>query len=127
MWWKILAGVAGAALAVFLLVLFGEAREAQGRLAERVAAREAALVDERKASAKAIEAERRVTAAVDGYAARAAALRPIILTNTKEVMTYAASPAGAVRCRAADRVQSVDGLDDALFPPAPAPAPAGGD
>jgi hypothetical protein len=115
MWWKILAGAAGVALAVFLLVLFGNAREAQGRLAERVAAREVALADERKASAKAIEAERRVTAAVDGYAARAAALRPIILTNTKEVMTYAASPAGAVRCRAADRVQSVDGLDAALF------------
>lgn len=127
MWWKRIGVAACLAVAVFLIWRFGEAREAQGRLAEQVAARGAALASERQASVKALEAERRVTAAVDGYAARAAALRPIILTNTKEVMTYAASPAGAVRCRAADRVQSVDGLDAALFPATPAPASAGGD
>ncbi|WP_198354403.1 hypothetical protein [Sphingomonas sp. MA1305] len=56
------------------------------------------------------------------YAARAAALRPIVPTNTKEVMTYAATPAGAALCRAADRVRLVDGLDAALFPSTPGPA-----
>lgn len=120
MWWKLLAGAGVLALAVFLLGAYGDAREAQGRMVERVAARDGQLVDARRASAAAVKAERRVTAAVDGYAARAAALRPIVLTNTKEVTTYAATPAGAARCRAADRVQLVDQFDAALFPPATA-------
>lgn len=114
---KLLAGAGGLALAAFLVLTYGNAREAQGRLKEQVAARDGQLATERQASAAAIAAERRVTAAVDGYAARAAALRPIVLTNTKEVTTYAATPAGAALCRAADRVRLVDGLDAALFRP----------
>ncbi|WP_198352544.1 hypothetical protein [Sphingomonas sp. MA1305] len=72
-----------------------------------------------------VRAPVRVTAAVGDYSARAAALRPIVLTNTREVMSYAATPAGAALCRAAERVRLVDGLDAALFPPASA-GPASG-
>ncbi|WP_203310509.1 hypothetical protein [Sphingomonas beigongshangi] len=125
MWLKLLAGAGSLAFAVFLILAYGNAREAQGRLTEQVAAAKRQALADRKAGDAALEAERRVTAAVDGYAARAAALRPIVLTNTKEVMTYAATPAGAALCRAAERVRLVDGLDAALFPPA-APVSADG-
>lgn len=118
MWWKLLAGAGSLALAVFLVLTYGNAREAQGRLTEQVAAAKRQALADRLAGDAALAAERRVTAAVGDYAARAAARRPIVLTNIKEVRTYASTPAGAALCRSAERVRLVDGLDAALFPPA---------
>ncbi|MBI0476231.1 hypothetical protein D9601_12825 [Sphingomonas sp. MA1305] len=63
MWWKLLAGAGSLALAVFLVLTYGNAREAQGRLTEQVAAAKRQALADRQAGDAALAAERRVTAA----------------------------------------------------------------
>lgn len=113
--WKLLAGAGFLALAALLVVLFGNAREQQGRSAERLAARDREIVAVRAAADGRVADERRVAAAVTSYADRAAALKPIILHSRDMVTQYAATPDGRAACRGADRVRLVDELDASLF------------
>ena len=119
--WKLIAGgLALAALAITLLVAKADARhwhkQADNyRLQIEVARREAS-------DAAAANATRGAQAA-DAFAARAAALQPLIVRSTDTVRTYAETPAGRAACLDADRVRGLDALDASLAVPA---APGGG-
>ena len=56
----------------------------------------------------------RLATAADGYAARVAALKPIILRSTDTVREYAQTAAGRAVCLGADRVRGIDALDAEL-------------
>ncbi|WP_156680080.1 hypothetical protein [Sphingomonas profundi] len=108
--------VAIAVLGVALLLTRGtlDRVKAEGR---------AAIADIGRASAERAAADaRRGEAAASTYAARTAALQPIILRSKDTVTTYAQTPAGRTPCLAADRVHGLDELDRDLFTP---PDPAG--
>lgn len=66
------------------------------------------------------DAAERVASATATYADRLANRAPIILESTNTVREYAQTDAGRVRCRAADRVRSIDLLDARLAAPATA-------
>lgn len=84
------------------------------------------LADAEKAKLKAErDGAERVASATATYADRLANRAPIILESTNTVREYAQTDAGRVRCRAADRVRSIDLLDARLA--APATAPSSGD
>lgn len=123
---KLLAGAGILALAAFLVVMFGNARERDGRLAERVAARDRDVARIEQLADQRVAGERRVTDAVAAFASRAAALKPLILTSHDTVTSYAQTPAGAALCLAADRVSGIDALDASLFPPAAAASAGAG-
>lgn len=65
----------------------------------------------------------RLATAADGYAARLAALKPIILRSTDTVREYAQTAAGRAVCLGAVRVRGIDALDAEL---AEDPEPARG-
>lgn len=90
-------------------------------LANERAVRTQDLADAEKAKLKAERdgAERLATATAT-YADRLANRAPIILESTNTVREYAQTDAGRVRCRAADRVRSIDLLDARLAAPATA-------
>ena len=68
----------------------------------------------RKAAEQDAADQARVAKAADDYAARAAALQPIIVRSRNTVRTYAETPAGRAPCLAADRVRGIDDLDAAI-------------
>ena len=120
-WWrlalKLAPWVAIAALAVGLQLTRSTLMRV--RLEHKV---EFAKLDASAARATAANADR-VARAADTYATRVAALQPLIVRSTNEVTRYAETPAGRVLCRDADRVRSIDVLDETLRA---APAAAGG-
>jgi hypothetical protein len=121
--WKLVAGgLALAALAIALLLAKADARHWKKRadacqLRTEIAAREAAEATAANAT--------RATRAADDFAARTAALQPLIVRSTNEVIRYAETPAGRGACLPADRVRGVDALDAALRAAAPASGGAG--
>ena len=56
----------------------------------------------------------RLATAANGYAARVAALKPIIVRSTDTVREYAQTAAGRAVCLGADRVRGIDALDAEL-------------
>ena len=73
------------------------------------------LAEQKQHSAEQRGAEQaRVASASDAYAARTAALQPIIVRSTDTVRTYAETPAGRASCLGADRVRGLDELDASL-------------
>ncbi len=85
------------------------------------------LADAEKAKAAAELANaNRLIAAGDAYAARLAAIDPIIVRSTNMVKEYATTDAGRAVCRGADRVRAIDALDaDLADDPRPASSGAG--
>lgn len=70
------------------------------------------LAQQEQHSAEQLGAEQaRVASASDAYAARIAALQPIIVRSTDTVRTYAETPSGHASCLGADRVRGLDELD----------------
>ncbi|WP_419808400.1 hypothetical protein [Sphingomonas sp.] len=116
-WKLIVGGLALAALGFALLLAKADARHWHKqadtyRLQIEVARREAA-------DAAAVNATRTAQAA-DAFAARTAALQPLIVRSTDTVRTYAETPAGRAACLDADRVRGLDALDASLAAPVPA-------
>lgn len=58
--------------------------------------------------------------AVQTFADRTAALKPLVVRSTDTVTRYAETPAGRASCLAADRVSGIDELDASLWPAAAA-------
>lgn len=126
MWTKLLAGAGILALAGFFGWLYGNARYHEGMLAQQTIEQTAALKNAQVLADKRVADEHRVTLAIEAADARAAAVKPIILTNTREVTNYAQSPAGRVVCRDPQRVRDIDAFDAALWPAAPGAGKAEG-
>jgi hypothetical protein len=96
------------ALAVVLLVLFGNARYHQGELAERVEWGKVSTAIAQTQAVQQREAGQRVQQAIEAWGARAEALRPIVAHNTTEVIRYAATDAGKRPCLDAGRVRDIE-------------------
>lgn len=133
MWGKLLAALAIVAIVGTaglvcdrIVIAYGNARYAAGKADAQLAAVPGILAANEGAAKSAIDARDRVILAASAYADRAAALKPIILTNRETEVRYAESAAGKLDCRDAERVQAVDVLDATLFPPAAASDPGSG-
>ncbi len=119
------------ALAVIGLMLWrvDVARKAEGeaRAAAEAAARWQAALEAQTRQIAALEADaaRRVNAATSAYAITRERLQPIIIRSLEEARTHETTPAGAVLCLDAERVQSIEASAAALGL-AGAAAPAGG-
>lgn len=130
MWQRILGGAGALTLALILAWLYGNARhdagKAAGTLAEagkwqkRVNEQAAIIADLRVAN------ERRVAQASGRYVQTIERLQPILIQSNERVRDYAATPAGAVICLAADRVRGID-ADAAALGLQGAPAADGSD
>lgn len=121
--WKAALGLVGfVGLGIMLLMARADARHWR-EAAEHEKAAHALDIAQAKAAAEKQRADDadRIARASDAYAARAAALQPLIVHSTNEVTRYAETPAGAVLCRDPDRVRAVDALDAALDAPGSAP------
>lgn len=125
----LLAGAGALALALglagALAWMHGNARYQAGMLSERAAWQAAVAERERQLAAQRAALERRATAAAEAYAARLAAQEPVVLRSHDTVIKYAATPAGAALCLAADRVRGIE-ADAAELGLAPAGDPGGG-
>lgn len=111
-----------AALAGFIITLYGKARFNAGILQERVAWTEIVAKAERKVADQRVATERRVVDAVERYAERVSSAEPLVVHSKETVTRYAQTPAGAVVCLAADRLLGIEADRAALFagyPPAP--------
>lgn len=122
-WWVM--PLVGLAIALHLTRGTLEKRTAQrdAAIAGRTADRQAAAAEKAKTEAR---WQGQLATATTSYADRLAAREPIILRSTDTVREYAATPAGALRCRDADRVLRIDQLDRDLFGGPPAGAASRG-
>ena len=115
--WKLTPWVAIAVLAVGLQLTRSTLALARADQATQIARLDAAA-----ARASAANSDR-VAQAVDAFAARTAALQPLIVHSTDTVTRYAETPAGRARCLDADRLRGIDALDASLRDPG---TPGGG-
>lgn len=125
MWMKLIGGGVILAVVGFLILQFGSAKYEQGQLLERGKWQEAARLAEVRRGNERLVDERRVTAAVQAFADTITAQQPVIVRSINTVREYAQTPAGAVRCLAADRVHGID-ADAAALGLHPAAAPTDG-
>lgn len=118
-WW--LLGLA--AVLIFALIQWGNARHWEKRYLQQVAVMEAA----RRASAEQLAAnERRLSDATTAFAARSAEREPIIVHSRDTVREYAQTEAGAAQCLDTGRVDGVRASRDALFAGDDPRSPGGG-
>lgn len=114
MWWKLVIGaVALGAAALCLKMLTGWAYQA-GKLDAGIEFAEAQRVADKQAAQDRIDDMQRSTDAVVAMASSWQRLEPVIVHSSDIVRDYAKTPAGTVRCLAADRVRGIEETAGAL-------------
>ena len=112
------AGLILLALAALVLWQFGAARKAEGeaRAAAEAAMRWQAALEAQTRQIAALEAAAaaRASAATTAHALTREKLQPIIIHSLEEARTHETTPAGAVLCLDAGRVQSIEASAAAL-------------
>lgn len=110
-WRALLAGGAILALAVALIIAKGDASH-WSKIADSRDKQIAAM--QLEASKQSAANDKRLSDASIAYAARLAAVEPVIVHSTNTVREYAQTPAGGALCLAPDRVRGIDDLDRSL-------------
>lgn len=114
MWTRVLGGAGALALALALIWLYGDSRARAGKLTERLAWQEIVANKERQIADLRVANAMKTASATTNYVQTVERMQPIVVQSEVKVRDYAATPAGAVRCLAADRVRGIEAAAAAL-------------
>lgn len=126
MLWKIGGVLLALAAAYFVVTMYGGARYDAGKADERTVWQGEVLKAERARLAAFQQGLVQRDRADTVYHETIRTLPPVVNTIVERSIRYEATPAGAARCLAPDRVQLIAATRSALFPAAASSAAGGG-